>query len=256
MLKKIGRIFYSLLCLAGMVWFCLPICRGGFAGGSAFGIFICLYGLALALFYGRLAARGRWQRRAARMAAVLYGLGMGWAAFLTGLLVSYQAAVPPAGLNVVVLGAQVYSEDRMGDSLSRRVDRAFQYLRDNPQSQCITTGGQGWNEPCPEALTEKNALVRMGIRPQRIFMEDKSVNTRQNFQYAMDVARREGLDTQVVVVTQNFHLFRAVQLAKAAGFTAYGLPASTDPLLFPQYYGRELLSLTKWWAERLFLGKG
>ena len=70
----------------------------------------------------------------------------------------------------------------------------------------------------------------------------------------MELAKREGLDTQVVVVTQNFHLFRAVQLAKAAGFTAYGLPASTDPLLFPQYYGRELASLTKWWVERLFLG--
>ncbi len=254
MLKKIGRIFYSLLCLAGMVWFCLPICRGGFAGGSVFGLFICLYGLALMLFYGWFAARGRWQRRAARAAAVLYGAGMAWTAFLTGLMISYQASPPPPGLNVVVLGAQVYSEDRMGASLSSRVDRAFAYLRENPEVQCITTGGQGRDEPCPEALTEKNVLVRMGIAPERIFMEDKSRNTRQNFEYAMELAKREGLDTQVVVVTQNFHLFRAVQLAKAAGFTAYGLPASTDPLLFPQYYGRELASLTKWWVERLFLG--
>lgn len=256
MLKRIATPLFCLLCLTGILWFCLPLLRGGFASGSVFGIFICLYGLALALFYGRLAARGRWQKRLARTAAVLYCVGLAWAAFLTGLMFSYQAATPPQGLNVVVLGAQVYSEERMGSSLSNRVDKAYEYLRENPEVKCIATGGQGSNEPCPESLTEKNALTRMGIDPARIYMEDKSRNTRQNFQYAMEVAKREGLSTEVVVVTQDFHLFRSVQLAKAAGFTAYGLSAPTDPLLFPQYYGRELLSLTKWWAEKIFLQKG
>lgn len=254
MLKKIFRALFGFLCLAGMVWFCLPLCRGGFAEGSVFGIFICLYGLAFVLFYGKFAARGRWQKRLARAAAALYGLGLAWAAFLTGLIISYQAAPPPPGLNVIVLGAQVFSEEHMGSSLSQRVDKAYEYLRDNPEVKCITTGGQGGNEPCPESLTEKNALTGMGIDPARIYMEDKSRNTRQNFQYAMEVAEREGLSTEVIVVTQNFHLFRAVQLARAAGFTAYGLPAPTDPLLFPQYYGRELLSLTKWWVEKAVFG--
>lgn len=254
MLKKTTTVLFCILCLTGIIWFCLPLFRGGFAAGSVFGIFICLYGLALVLFYNKLAARGRWQKRLARTAAVLYGLGLAWAAFLTGLMISYQAATPPAGLNVVVLGAQVYSEERMGSSLSNRVDKAYEYLRDNPEVKCIATGGQGSNEPCPESLTEKNALTRMGIDPARIYMEDKSRNTRQNFQYAMEVAQKEGLNTEVVVVTQDFHLFRSVQLAKAAGFTAYGLSAPTDLLLFPQYYGRELLSLTKWWAEKLIFG--
>ncbi len=252
--KTVLKWIFITLCGAGIIWFCLPVLHGGFAGGSVFGIFICGLGLALLLLYPRLSGRGRRFRLWARAAVIVYALGLAWAAFLTGLMISYQAALPPQGLNVVVLGAQVYGPEQLGTSLRGRVDRALAYLQANPDADCIVTGGQGGNEPCPEALAEKNALVSGGVDPARIYMEDKSRNTRQNLRFAMEIARREGLDTRVAVVTQNFHLFRAVKLAESAGFEAYGLPAPTDPILLPQYYGRELLSLTKWWAEELFLG--
>ena len=45
------------------------------------------------------------------------------------------------------------------------------------------------------------------------------------------------MGTEVAVVTQGFHMYRAIQLAKAAGFEPYSLVAETDPLLFPEYYG-------------------
>lgn len=255
-MKRILKWIFIALCFAGILWFCLPILHGGFAGGSVFGIFICALGIALALLFPRFYRQGRRRRRLAKIALALYCLGLAWAGFLTGLMVSYQAAEPPQGLNVVVLGAQVYGEERMGVSLSGRVDRAFAYLQANPQAKCIVTGGQGGNEPCPEALTERNVLVGRGIDPGRIYMEDKSRNTRQNLRFAMEIAEKEGLDTEVVVVTQGFHLFRAVMLAEGAGFTAHGLSAPTDPILLPQYYGRELLSLTKWVAEELLFHRG
>ena len=141
-------------------------------------------------------------------------------------------------------------------SLRNRVERAYQYLQDNPESKCIVTGGQGNDEPCPESLTARNALIRMGIEPERIYFEDKSRNTRENLKYAMEEAKDKGLDTEVVVVSQNFHLYRAVRLAESAGFTASGLPAETDPIIYPSYYGRELLSLTKWYIEELILNMG
>ena len=73
--------------------------------------------------------------------------------------------------------------------------------------------------------------------------------------FAMEIAREEGLGTEFAIVTQSFHMFRALQLAENAGFTAYSLVAETDPLLFPEYYGRELLSLTKWVAQHLVLDR-
>lgn len=251
MLKRVSKIGFLALCGLGILWFCLPILHGGFGVGSVFGIGVCAAGIALAVLYPKAAARGGIQRVLARIAVGLYVLGLGWAGYLTVLIISYQAAAVPQGLNVVVLGAQVYSAERMGQSLSGRVDRAAEYLLANPESQCIVTGGQGSNEPCPEALTAKNALIQRGVEPERIYMEDKSRNTRQNLVFAMEIAQEQGLDTRVVVVSQNFHMYRAVRLARSAGFEAYALPAETDFFIFPSYYGRELLSLTKWYLEEL-----
>lgn len=247
---------FIVLCAGGILWFCMPVLHGGFAAGSLFGVAVCALGMAIAIKYRGMALRGGWRRALARTAAVLYTLGLCWAAYLTALIVSYQAAPPPPGRNVVVLGAQVYSAERMGMSLRNRVDRAYEYLRENPGSKCILTGGQGDNEPCAESLTARNALIRMGIEPERIFFEDKSRNTRENLKYAMETARENGLDTDVVVVSQSFHLYRAVRLAQSAGFTAGGLAAETDPIIYPSYYGRELLSLTKWYIEELIFHMG
>lgn len=255
-IRTAAKWAFVVLCALGILWFCMPVLHGGFGEGSAFGVGVCGMGIVLAVWAPKWARRGGWRRALCTAWAALYILGLGWAGYLTGLILSFQAAEPPGNLNVVVLGAQVYSAERMGMSLTNRVARARDYLEEYPQTACIVTGGMGGNEPCPESLAAKNALVRGGIAPDRIYMEDKSRNTRQNLEFAMELAKKEGLDTRVVVVSQNFHLYRAVRLARAAGFEAYGLPAETDPIIFPSYYGRELLSLTKWYLEELLQAAG
>ncbi len=247
------RMAGCVLCGAGCVFFLLPVFRGGFNLGAGFGMFVCLLGLALLLFFGKISRKGGWKQAVVRLVTAFYCLGLVWAAYLSGLMLSVQANTPPENVPVIVLGAQVYSEEKMGVSLTGRINAAYDYLLDNPQSSCIVTGGQGGDEPCPEALTEKNVLVKMGIDEERIFLEDRSHNTRENLVFAKEIAEEQGLGEEVAIVTQGFHMYRATQLAKAAGFTPYSLVAETDPLLFPEYYGRELLSLTKWWVERLVI---
>ena len=205
------------------------------------------------LFYGKLSRQGGWKKAAARLAASFYCVGLAWALYLTALMFSAVYNTPPENTNVIVLGARVYSAERMSVSLSNRVERALSYLEENPESLCIVTGGQGRDEPCPEALTQKNALLAQGISEDRIFVEDQSSNTRENLRFAKEIAEEQGLGEEVAIVTQGFHMYRALQLAKAAGFTPYSLVAETDPLLFPEYYGRELLSLTKWQVEHRIL---
>lgn len=251
--KKAVKYLGETLCVLGCLWFLLPILHGGFALGAAFGFCICVLGLVLLCFYPKLAQKGGWRRVLARLATVLYGLGLLWASFLTVVMFTAQFRTPPDNVNVIVLGSQVYSAERMGVSLTNRINAAFAYLTENPRAKCIVTGGQGGDEPCPEALTEKNALVRMGIDEDRIYMEDKSSNTRENLEFAKAVADENGLGVKFAVVTQSFHMYRALGLAENAGFTAYSLKAETDWVIFPEYYGRELLSLTKYYVERLVL---
>mgnify|MGYP005781527679 FL=1 len=247
------RIIGCVLCGAGCVFFLLPVFRGGFNLGAGFGMFVCLLGLVLLLFFGKLSRMGGWKEAAVRLLTAFYCLGLAWAIYLTGLMFSVQSNTPPENTNVIVLGAQVYGEERMGVSLSGRVQAAYEYLAENPEALCIVTGGQGGDEPCPEAVTQKNVLVKMGIEEERIFLEDQSHNTRENMMFAKEIAEDQNMGEEVTIVTQSFHMYRAAQLAKAAGFTPYCLIAETDPLLFPEYYGRELLSLTKWWVERLVI---
>ena len=236
--------------LAGLaLWFCLPVLHGGFAEGSVFGVAICAMGIGLIWLYPRLAACKGGKRLLARVLAGLYTAGLLWAGYLTALIIMGASAPPPDGLDVIVLGSQVYSAERMGRALTYRVDAAYDYLSRSPGSRCIVTGGQGGDEPCPEALAAKNALVRMGIDEDRVIMEDRSRNTRQNLEYAMRLSKEHGLDTKVAVVSQSFHLYRALRLAESAGYEAYGLAAQTDPIIYPQYFGRELMSLTKWHIE-------
>lgn len=249
--KKVLQWAGKLLCLLGCLWFLLPILHGGFALGAAFGFCVCALGFLLLHFYSRLAEKGGWKKALVRLGSVFYVLGVLWAGYLTALMVSAQYQTPPANTNVIVLGSQVYSAERMGVSLRGRIDAAFRYLTEYPDVKCIVTGGQGDDEPCPEALTEKNALVRMGISADRIYMEDKSRNTRENMKFAKEIAEKNGLGAEFAVVTQSFHMFRALKLAESAGFTPYSLTADTDWIIFPEYYGRELLSLTKWHLELL-----
>ena len=105
-----------------MAYFLLPLLRGGFGLGAVFGLCVCLLGLLLLVCFGKFSRRGGWRKLLARVAAVCYCLGLCWAGYLTALMLSATANTPPAGTPVVVLGARVYSAERMSVSLSNRVD--------------------------------------------------------------------------------------------------------------------------------------
>ncbi|MDE6387981.1 MAG: YdcF family protein [Lachnospiraceae bacterium] len=116
---------------------------------------------------------------------------------------------------IIVLGAQMKTG---GPSavLKFRLDAAYDYLTVNEDTICIVSGGQGSNEPCTEAEGMYRYLTDKGIAPERIIMEDKSTDTSENIAYSMALIGRK--DVSVGIVTNNFHVFRGVHLAKAAGF--------------------------------------
>ncbi|WP_099206149.1 YdcF family protein [Scatolibacter rhodanostii] len=256
--KKVGsilRVIAGGILSAIMIWFMIPLLTTGFLGsGTVFGVFVCVLGIVLLWVYPPINKIGGWKTVLIRLLAFFFVSGMLWAGYLTFLMLSAANRKPPENTNVIILGARIYEDGKMSLSLKQRVDRAYQYLEENAEANCITTGGQGDNEPFAEALAEKKALIKMGVDETRIFMEDQSHNTRQNMDLSAEIARENELGNEIAVVTQGFHMYRSLKLAESAGFTAYSLPSKTDPRMLPTYYGRELLSLTKWKLEELFLG--
>lgn len=174
--------------------------------------------------------------RAAWRTVVCAGLALVVA--LECLVVGGMRQVPPDGLDyLIVLGARV-QPDGPSPALRRRLNATLDYLADNPGTMVIASGGQGPDEPTTEAACIRDALVAAGIAPERILMEERSTTTAENMRFSAKLLPDAEVD--VGIVTNNFHVARALMLAEKAGLrNAHGVAAEyTGHTLF-HYMVRE-----------------
>ena len=168
---------------------------------------------------------------------------------LCGMIASEFTAKGTEKLDyIIVLGAQV-RENGPSVVLRYRLDTAIEYLEENPETICIVSGGQGANEPFSEAEGMANYLIENGIEKDRILLENKSKNTVQNMQYSS--ALMDETYNSVGIVTNNFHMFRAMKLAKAQGLkNVCAIAADSNALYLPNNVLRECLGILKDWAMK------
>ena len=153
-------------------------------------------------------------------------------------VISGMNAVPPEGLDyLIVLGAKVEADGSPSKALQRRINAAAEYLADNPQTIAIASGGQGADEPTSEAECIRSGLTARGIDASRILPEDRSTTTAENMAFSMAMME-EG--ASVGIVTNNYHVYRAVLLAKRAGMeNAHGLAAEYTGFTLLHYMLRD-----------------
>lgn len=156
---------------------------------------------------------------------------------------------------VIVLGAKV-DGDRLTDALKQRLDRAAEYLHAHEETKVIVSGGQGSDELVPEAYVMADYLKNCGIEPDRILQEDRSTTTRENLIYSGKLILRDEKaehykDIQVGVVTNSFHMYRAVCIARQVGYNkVLAIAAPTTRIMFANYMTREFFGVLKMWAQR------
>ena len=82
------------------------------------------------------------------------------------------------------------------------------------------------------------------MEKDRIFIEDASTTTVENLQFSKKIVENE--EQAVGIVTNNFHVFRSMSLAKKQGYeNVYGIPAPTGSILIVHYMVREGIALLK-----------
>ncbi|MBO4927467.1 MAG: YdcF family protein [Clostridiales bacterium] len=143
---------------------------------------------------------------------------------------------------VLVLGCQVRNGSP-STLLRTRIDTAYEYLAAHPESPCIVSGGQGSDEAFSEAKCMFDELVKMGIDPERIYIEDKSTTTRQNLRFSKEIMEKEDLGDTILIVTNSWHELRAQMIAKDLGIPCGGLGAETPWWLLPANYMREIMAI-------------
>lgn len=151
---------------------------------------------------------------------------------------------------MVILGCRVMPGGEPSMLLQDRLETALDYLEEDPDILVVVSGGQGSNEPVSEAACMAGWLEERGISEDRIFQEDQSSNTKENLIFSKDLLAREGIDvgeTDVLVVSNGFHLTRARMLAERAGYdsvSTLAAPSSHLPSRLHMYV-REPLALVK-----------
>jgi uncharacterized SAM-binding protein YcdF (DUF218 family) len=144
---------------------------------------------------------------------------------LTGSLYTYiewyrRRCEPEKANAIIVLGAAVW---RNGPSptLLERITLAENLYRHGYAHVIITTGGVGSFNPTPEGRAARNELIARGIPADAVYEEICSKNTRENLKGAQKIMEKHGW-RRAIIVTHDFHLFRAITEAKKLGMDVTG----------------------------------
>jgi vancomycin permeability regulator SanA len=148
----------------------------------------------------------------------------------------------------VILGAAVWSGNKPSPVLRERIHRGYDLLKDETVQFLVVTGGRAPNE-LPEAEVARRELVKLGADPTRIVQESHTNSTVEQILYIREhLIQKQGWDS-FVIVSDQFHLKRALEICQFNGINARGV--SSESPLGPQnlafYHFRESAALLLYW---------
>lgn len=251
------------------------------------GILILLYGIGFAMVSNfnmgvfmvlalgaLLTVCGIWPEQIRRitskgvMKAVKYTIIAGFAFMICIIgFLAYQGTADEVTYEedaVIVLGAAVQG-DRVSSILAARLNEAAEYAAQNEDALIIVSGGQGPQENLTEAAAMETYLIAKGIPQERIIKEEQATSTFENFKYSREIldsrfGNNEQSESDVksgagtasgytcAYITNEFHCYRAGEIAEDAGLDAKGISVRTEWWKLPVNYMRESLAVVKYWV--------
>lgn len=181
--------------------------------------------------------------------SILVSFGLIYVGILQFKITQFSHSEVPRGADyIIILGARVKSTVP-SLALKSRINSAAQYLKDNKDTIAIASGGKGPGEAISEAEAIKEELVKQEINDSRIRLEDRSTDTAENIRFSKKLIPKNA--NVGIIVTNNFHVYRSLSIAKDQHLDLYGLPARTPKSAILKSYTREYLAITKYYFIRL-----
>jgi uncharacterized SAM-binding protein YcdF (DUF218 family) len=243
-MKRRGKylpVIFAMLCVAYFIN--LTLFSGYLNVFHTIWLFIGAALLAIYYFWNKLKVVYGKLPKVIKMLAVI-ALGLFCASFIVieALALSQMRGdAEPRAAYVIILGARV-NGNTPSITLRKRAAVAARYLNTNPDTKVIATGGKGAGEYITEGEALRQLLETAGIDKSRIIIEDASTSTWENLTNAASLL--DSLHTSVVLVSSDFHLFRATGMAKKLGYTHISAAASkSEWQILPNYLLREYLAI-------------
>ena len=186
-------------------------------------LFLTIWTLGVSEKYARTAKILR------RCYFVCMAVGLAGFIVMQGLIIS---GARPAETDIdamIVLGAGIRG-DMPSVILASRLNTAVEYHNTRGEVPIVVTGGIGQGVTLSEAEVMRRFLTARGIDERIIFKEAESTSTIENITFARVVLQKHGFDVYnmtVGIVSNEFHLYRALLIAESAGFNAVGIAART-----------------------------
>lgn len=134
--------------------------------------------------------------------------------------------MPPSKVEydvAIVLGAKVLPDGSPSPALARRVAHAVGLARAGRVGNLLMSGGPV-GHPIPEAVVMRDLAVADGVAPDSVHVEDRSLNTITNARFTVPILAARGW-SRVAVVTDSYHLARALYIFRRHGIVAAGIGA-------------------------------
>lgn len=122
---------------------------------------------------------------------------------------------------IIVLGCLVRSDGTLSDMLCDRVERGievYELMAQKSGAKLLMSGDHGTVE-YDEVNAMKQYAIEKGIESEQIFMDHAGFSTYESIYRAKEIFGAE----RVVIITQEYHLYRALYIADALGLEAYGV---------------------------------
>ncbi len=141
---------------------------------------------------------------------------------------------------ILILGAGV-NGDQPSLMLADRLERGLQLYFAGASDKLLMSGDHGRVE-YDEVNVMKEQAVRAGVESSDVFMDHAGFSTYESLYRARDVFLAE----RVIIVTQPYHLPRALYIADALGLEAWGVGADGEDYFGQSYRNaREVLARAK-----------
>lgn len=121
---------------------------------------------------------------------------------------------------ILVLGCLVRSEGDPSDMLADRLRRGVELYKAGAAPKLLMSGDHGRTD-YDEVNTMKQYAIDEGIPSQDVFMDHAGFSTYESMYRARDIFQAR----KILIVTQEYHLYRAIYVAQALGLEAYGVSA-------------------------------
>ncbi len=142
---------------------------------------------------------------------------------------------------ILVLGARVWDNGSPSGVLEDRLDTGISAYQAGVSDRLLMSGDHGQDD-YDEVNAMKDYALEQGIPSENIFMDHAGFSTYESVYRARDIFQVK----TVLIVTQEYHLYRALYIARALGLDAYGVAA--DRSVYSGIVGfeaREILARVK-----------